>query len=318
MNQLKGNQEHGGTIPVHNLPTSTASTLSLHIYRFKNEVLYENGHAVARPLPVTPLPTNLYHRHNYYEILFFESGHGFHEVDFHTFPFQSPSIHFVAPGSVHLLSPTTECKGYIIAFTEEHYNFHSTEGKIPLSSMPFFKKSTKLEAALTLDSKSYDYLKNIIDNMVEDYIEQANLSDTLSYPYLQILLQKCVRLSTRHASAHTTGISNNNTIGQFQELVEKHFRQHHEVKFYAEALSISPDYLSKITRKYLDTTASEYIINKLLLEAKRLLVFSSLSSKEIAYHINIDDPSYFSRLFKRKTGLTPNEYRISVRKSTID
>ena len=91
----------------------------------------------------------------------------------------------------------------------------------------------------------------------------------------------------------------------------------HEVQQYAQELSVSPDYLSKIIKKYLGTPSQEYILDKLLLEAKRLLVFTNLSSKEIGYHIHMDDPSYFSRIFKKKTGLTPNEYRDHVRKSTI-
>jgi len=115
------------------------------------------------------------------------------------------------------------------------------------------------------------------------------------------------------SSAHTVP----ELAGRFQEMVEKNFRQMHEVQQYAQALSVSPDYLSKIVRKYLGISSQEYILDKLLLEAKRLLVFTSLSSKEIGYHIHLEDPSYFSRIFKKKTGLTPNEYREHVRKSTI-
>jgi|GEM_PF-155012 len=316
MNRTKGNSGNEGSIPVHNLPNSDTITPSVHIYRFKNEALRETGLGSMRPLPVTPLPTNTYHRHNYYEILFFEEGQGFHEIDFHTFYFQSPSVHFVAPGTVHLLNPVKECRGYILAFTEDHYNFHSTTGKFPLTGMPFFKKDGKHESALPLDEKSRIYLKNILDNMAEDYL---NYTDFISSPYLQIFLQKCCQLSAKSSLPPISPAAiSTDLIGQFQELVEKHFRQQHEVRFYADILAVTPDYLSKMSKKHLDATAGEYIINKVLLEAKRLLVFSSLSSKEIAYHINIEDPSYFGRLFKRKTGLTPNEYRISVRKSTID
>lgn len=319
MNRIKGNREGEGNIPVHSLPHSDTSTPSIHIYRFKNEAHHEAGSGSLRPLPVTPLPTNLYHRHNYYEILFFEEGQGFHEIDFHTFPFQSPCVHFLAPGTVHLLSPAKECRGYILTFTEDHYNFHGTDGKPALTGMPFFKKDGMHEAALSLDAKNQVYLKNILDNMAEDYLNSDELNKFVSSPYLQIFLQKCCHISLKSGTVPSglPGITTH-LIGQFQELVEKHFRKQHEVKFYAEALAVTPDYLSKMAKKHLEITAGEYIINKILLEAKRLLVFSSLSSKEIAYHINIEDPSYFGRLFKRKTGLTPHEYRISVRKSTID
>ncbi len=153
--------------------------------------------------------------------------------------------------------------------------------------------------------------------MVTDHLLKEN-GTSLTGHYLGLLLQKSALIEQKES--HVSGAQSSGVpelIGRFQELVEKNFREIHEVQQYAVRLEVSPDYLSKIVKKYLGTSSQEYILDKLLLEAKRLLVFTNLSGKEIAYHIHIEDPSYFGRIFKRKTGLTPNEYRDQVRKSTI-
>ncbi|KAA6430347.1 helix-turn-helix domain-containing protein [Dyadobacter flavalbus] len=300
-------------IPVHSLPKTTDQVLALKIYRFKNSSTAQKESPVS--LPITPLPTNTPHRHTYYEILFIEEGQGFHEIDFRSYPIQSAGLHFLTPGQVHLLTFSTSFQGYIVAFSEDFYTFYNPVNP-SLSSLPFFQPARR-QPVITISEPEKRYFHNILENMVCDYLH-AGADQTMIGKYLGILLQKCSSLvrekdNLPESPAHTVP----ELAGRFQEMVEKNFRQMHEVQQYAQALSVSPDYLGKIVRKHLGISSQEYILDKLLLEAKRLLVFTSLSSKEIGYHINLEDPSYFSRIFKKKTGLTPNEYRDHVRKSTI-
>lgn len=301
------------TIPVHSLPKTQNQVPALKIYRFKNGLDIQQG--LPDPLPTTPLPTNAPHRHTYYEILFIEEGEGFHEIDFHSYPVSGSCLHFLMPGQVHLLNFSTACTGYIVAFSEDFYTFYNPAAP-PLSKFPFFQP-THRQPVIELDQAECHYFHNILENMVSDHLLEGNDS-FLTGGYLGLLLQKSAFLEKKEESdsgAQSSGIPD--LIGRFQELVEKNFRVMHEVQQYAVRLEVSPDYLSKIVRKYLGASSQEYILDKLLLEAKRLLVFTNLSSKEIAYHIHIEDPSYFGRIFKRKTGLTPNEYREQVRKSAI-
>jgi AraC family transcriptional regulator, transcriptional activator of pobA len=303
-------------LPTHSLSSPAAEAPALKIFRFKNAPPEAKA---TQPglLPVTPLPTDAPHRHNYYEILFFEEGQGFHEVDFRTYAVSAPSIHFLPPGKVHLLTPTADCRGYIIAFSEGFYSFYGTPQSVPLSEVPFFQSGMP-EPALPLDPASQRYFRHLLENMVTDFLESASDSRGLLGTYLHLFLQKCLRLYDQPLGPLPevpSSRSSSDLTGRFRELVEKNFLQLHAVQQYATALDVSPDYLSKVVKKQLGVPAGEYILDKLLLEAKRLLVFTQMSSKEIAYHIHLEDPSYFGRLFKRKTGLTPNEYRISVRKS---
>jgi AraC-like DNA-binding protein len=75
----------------------------------------------------------------------------------------------------------------------------------------------------------------------------------------------------------------------------------------------SPVQLNRAIKSVSGKTASDLIIERLILEAKRLLLFSDLSNKEVAFKLNYEDPSYFTRIFRRKTGLTPTEFRSKMK-----
>jgi len=299
-------------IPIHQLPSDQASVPALKIFRFKNSPTLEAEN--TSPLPITPLPTNAPHRHTYYEILFIEEGQGFHEIDFRTYPIQSAGMHFLMPGQVHLLHFTSACAGYIVAFSEDFFSFYNPESQ-RLSHYPFFR-ATQRHPVLSLETSECNYFHNLLENMVTDHLS-TDAGNPMTGKYLGLLLLKCSLIAQKSESELSTAFATPDLVRRFQELVDKHFREQHTVQHYAEVLQVSPDYLSKLVKKHLGLAASDHIQTKLLLEAKRLLVFTSMSSKEITYALHIEDPSYFGRLFKRKTGLTPSEYRASIRKSAI-
>lgn len=298
-------------IPVHILPELVANLPDLQIFRFKNTPLMPGSLPIMQ-LPVTPLPTDLPHRHTYCEILVFEAGSGFHEIDFHTHTIQAPSIHFVAPGKVHLLTPTEECVGYIITFPQDYSMFYGP-GSDARSALTNRWSSEWTKPIVDLPEASHRYFRNLLENMLADYLEGGEEKNNELAAYLHIFLGKCQELLGGTEAALAEPASD--VPSRFQELVDKHYKEKHSVQQYAELLSVTADYLGKAVRKALNTTASDYILDRLLLEAKRLIVFTNLTSKEIAYKLNIEDPSYFSRMFKRRTGLSPNEYRNSMRKS---
>lgn len=101
----------------------------------------------------------------------------------------------------------------------------------------------------------------------------------------------------------------NSITHMFQSLLEKHFRRHKTVSFYAEKLCITPNYLGIICRKNLNMSALEVIQQRVLHEAKQLLRSSGKSIKEISFNLGFPKLTYFSYFFKAKTNFTPVEYR---------
>lgn len=101
----------------------------------------------------------------------------------------------------------------------------------------------------------------------------------------------------------------NSIAYRFHSLVEKHFKTQRSVSFYARHLCITANYLGIICKKQYKMSALEFIQERVLLEAKRLLHSSDRSVKEIAFDLGFRNQSYFSYFFKSKTSLTPREYK---------
>ena len=96
---------------------------------------------------------------------------------------------------------------------------------------------------------------------------------------------------------------------RFWELVGQQCRQHREVKFYADALNITPFYLSQLSKQFFNDSPKTLIDRQVVLEIKALLAYSQLAIGQIADQLNFEDPSYLCRYFKRHTGLSLTRYR---------
>jgi AraC family transcriptional activator of pobA len=103
---------------------------------------------------------------------------------------------------------------------------------------------------------------------------------------------------------------------RFRELVDRDFRSHQPIEVYARRLGLTPPHLNRICREHLGDTALGVVHQRIILEAKRYLTFTSLSAKGIALALAFDDPAYFARFFKQKTGLPPLAFR-AMQQSTM-
>ena len=96
---------------------------------------------------------------------------------------------------------------------------------------------------------------------------------------------------------------------QFTHLLGEHFREERSVGFYARQLCITPKYLTPLIKRISGQSVSEWIDNYVILEAKTLLKYSTMSIQEIAYYLNFPNQSFFGSYFKRNTGMSPSQYK---------
>lgn len=145
------------------------------------------------------------------------------------------------------------------------------------------------------------------------------LSDEYSHEILRSIIRtlayKVCRIVDRHlsalpASAATARSRNEEYFSTFMRVLSQHYMQHRSVGFYAEALHLTPKYLTTIIRKTSGRTASEWIDDYIVLEAKNLLKYSAKSIQEIAYCLNFPNQSFFGKYFRSHTGMTPTAYRM--------
>lgn len=98
-------------------------------------------------------------------------------------------------------------------------------------------------------------------------------------------------------------------VTDFEALLEQHYLEHWTVERYARALAVSPTHLSRVTRKVTGQPATRLIRDRLMLEARRNLVYTSMPINRIAYALGFRDPAYFTRVFSRATGIAPQDFR---------
>jgi len=109
-----------------------------------------------------------------------------------------------------------------------------------------------------------------------------------------------------------SGTAKSTQFQRFEALLEQHFLQHWTVSDYAAELSVTPTHLSRLTRSATGQSASHVILDRIIREARRNLVYTNLPISTIAYALGFNDPAYFSRLFSGATGLSPRGFRDKI------
>jgi AraC-like DNA-binding protein len=246
------------------------------------------------------------HRHNYYEVFFFTKGGGSHFIDFVNYPVANNSVHIVYPGQVHVLNREKESFGAVVHFSPDVYGATASNNtQLPL--VQFLNSNTFLHIENTPTEQAE--LNGILEQLKTEY-NATKPEGEIVKSYLHILLIKCIRLlDAKHENwqEHASGLYND-----FRVLAESHFIEQKQPAYYADKLKISERKLNEICKKATGFTVGDYINNRVILEAKRLLCNSHLTAKEVAFYLGFNDPSYFNRFFKIKTGLTALEFRQSA------
>ncbi|MBC3758368.1 AraC family transcriptional regulator [Hyunsoonleella sp. SJ7] len=154
----------------------------------------------------------------------------------------------------------------------------------------------------------------------EVFLDELETEDTIQAEMLRMLMARFIIISTRLLKAkegfvETTKNTKIDLLREFNMLVESFFKTEHSVSFYADKLFKSPKTLSNTFAK-LNTSPLQIIHERIILEAKRLLIYTDKTAKEIAYDIGFDDASHLSRLFKKHTTLSPSDFKKQLRKAS--
>lgn len=249
------------------------------------------------------------HRHNYYELLFFEEGHGNHMIDFENHALQETTLHFISPGQVHALNRKRGVKGYVVNFTRDFFVLNGGHASV-LNDFPAFNNT--LFPILRLSKQHFLSLAYLVDQMHEETKSASSLKDQVLVAYINLLLTRCKAL-LMELPEYSHQDPARQLVQRFNALLEENYIGWRKVSDYAEHLNLSPNHLSTTIKNMTGKTVGDLIHQRLLLEARRLLLHSEVSVKEIAYQLNFSDPPYFTRFFKSHTGLSPENFRKDVR-----
>lgn len=244
------------------------------------------------------------HKHNFHHFVLFTKGSGNHLIDFEKHDIEAYQIYFMAPGQVHTWNFSGDEQGFVVNFDPEYFQsfllrtdylnrFSFLSGQS--DQIVFTIPETNRQEALKMFEAFYQTSKNPI------------ATDLIRVSLLQLLLW----IESWHGTKteKTSNPYNYTIFHNYQRLVEKNFKEIRLPKAYAEQLFITPNHLNAICKSYIGSSAGEIIRERVLLEAKRLLVNKNLNINEIAIELNFNDNSYFTKFFKKATGLTPDEFR---------
>jgi AraC family transcriptional regulator, transcriptional activator of pobA len=239
------------------------------------------------------------HRHNFYELLLVEEGEGLHEVDFVQYPVQPDTLFFLHPNQVHLLQKATIQRGQVIIFTglplwpTYPYSLFQQYG-----NSPFIRADTPDWPMLM---GGFALLSHELDRPQPD--------TSILRSALQTLLLLADRIYQQTAPPAVASRYDQQVFVDFRNLLETHFAAQADPAFYANELGIPERKLNHVTKVQAGRTAKQLLHDRLLLEAKRLLLFSTDDIKAIAFGLGFDDPFYFSRVFRKQEGISPEQYR---------
>ncbi|RAI86973.1 AraC family transcriptional regulator [Algoriphagus yeomjeoni] len=246
------------------------------------------------------------HKHDFYIIVVFTHGSGSHTIDFKTYAVEPGSVFFLSPGQVHSWELTPATDGHIIFFSGEFYT--STFPRKRLNTYSVFNSIVDFPA-LKIGSEEAKEVLYLVEKIDQETKKPTWHTKELLKNYIDTLLIFFYRYK-----GSKTSFSKKEKLfhEQFQELellIEDHFKKHREASFYADKMNLSLKQLNSLCKNTVSKTSSQLIMDRVILEAQRLLTHSDLNISDIAYALEFDDASYFSRLFKKKTNMTPEQFR---------
>lgn len=247
------------------------------------------------------------HRHNFYLLVLFTHGSGTHEIDFTKYTIKPGSLFVLQPGQIHHWQLSDDIEGYIFFYSQESYNLYFGNKKI--EDYPFYQ-SVMNQPEIIFHTNELVAILPYFDLMIRESQsshpkKEEKLLNLLDCIHIEIARKYLAEVT------HTTH-SYNYKIQQLEQLLEQYYTIEKLPSFYAEKMNITLKHLNRISKTILNQTITELIANRVVLEAKRLLTDASKTINQVADNLGFENYSYFTRLFKKQTGMTPGEFRKKV------
>ncbi len=233
------------------------------------------------------------------------------------YDYQEGTMVFTAPNQVLSFEKENKAKdisGWSLVFHPDLIR-KSELGK-KMESYSFFSYASN--EALHLSDEERKTVTEIVQKIKKEFSNNLDAhSQTLIISNLELLLNYCVRFYDRQFYTRTN--LNQDVVSEFEQMLKSYYQENKQlefgiptVQFCGEAMNMSPKYLSDLLRKETGQSTQDHIHNYIIEKAKNMLLNSTVSASEIAYDLGFEYPQYFSKVFKKKTTMSPNEFRHTV------
>lgn len=237
------------------------------------------------------------HRHDYYSILLVLSGKTVQFLDFMEYEIKQPTVLLMHPDQVHYEVETIDAEMVLITFKESLLLDHTVS---------FDWKDIFNITQISLSPAQVEEFKLFLKVLETEYSKLNSSEKVLSF-LLSAILEK-IRLFFKPQDDQEEG-KTHRILKSYRKLVEQYALEEERVSFYAKKLFISPGHLNDIVKKMTGRNAKSFLNERQILEAKRMLFWTEHSIQEVAWKTGFKDPAYFTRFFKKHTGMLPGEFQ---------
>lgn len=247
------------------------------------------------------------HSHNFYHFAFLINGTGHHVIDFKKYEVLPNSFYFMKPHEVHSWCFSEDTKGFVINFSATFLdsNFiHSTF----LNVLPYFQLSQQ-QKVLQVTAIQAEMILHLLQEMYAEQNDHLNFKQNRLAFLLANFLVELARIYGQHEEQYPKQDQHAQHFHKFQQYLEQQYLHWKHPKEFAAAMNISLPLLQKVTKEFAGISAGALIRERILLEAKRLLIQKEKNINEIAFQLNFSDNSYFTKFFKKYNNCTPEQFR---------
>lgn len=229
----------------------------------------------------------------------------------HEFRLKKDSMFIFTPKNILQVNSQQYFKADVIAISTDFMRRINIDIK---NMMPLFLKFVE-NPTLALTPEESRSMRGMIAQIErETRGPETHFSFDIVSGLIAATIYKVGDIMYHYLAEHPEGQNNSHNraeeyFKQFTHLLGEHFREERSVGFYARQLCITPKYLTTLIKRISGQSVSEWIDNYVILEAKTLLKYSTMSIQEIAYYLNFPNQSFFGSYFKRNTGMSPSQYK---------
>ena len=241
-----------------------------------------------------------------YSIYWIKKGKGVYNIDFESYAFDDNVIFFLSPGQVFSVESEKIKEAYQLTFVRDFYCIQTHDKEVACNGVLFNNVyETPFVKPCESDTQKLQF---ILESLIDEF---KRVEVAAQYDMLQAYLKQFIIHSVRIKKEHHIVKDDTETklFKDFSLLVEQNFKTLHSVTNYANRLGVSPKSLTKHFQKIGSQTPSDFIKNRIVLEAQRQLIYTNDSVKHIAYDLGFNDSAYFTRFFKKATLKSPLQFK---------
>jgi AraC-like DNA-binding protein len=230
-------------------------------------------------------------------------------VDFTSYVTSQPSLFFVAPNQFLKMENCGTDGGFLIFYNRDFYCIQIHDQEVACDGLLF--NNVQNMPVVNVAKEEIEFIDSLFHQMKSEFQLNDISLEEMNRTYLKQLLIKATRMWKKQHLDKAIKDQHNELdfFRKFTILVDAHYKEKHTVADYADVLSMAPKTVTHKFKRLKLPQPNEVIKNRIILEAKRLLVHTSMTAKEIAHELGYDDPAYFSRQFQVKTGESPSGFR---------